>query len=145
MMLPEEEEEHSFQKSVNLILNGRSDLTLEFKYLPPLSVSEIYNRVEGHWLLKVKRLRIFNCEGVEFYTDDLRYLKDSERIYVSLKGEDFDVNSSYGEYQVLKELGEGGFGKVFLAKHRQIDQMVAIKLMKVNSISQAGQIDSVFI
>jgi serine/threonine protein kinase len=30
----------------------------------------------------------------------------------------------------MKELGEGGFGKVFFAQHRQTLQYVAIKLMK---------------
>jgi hypothetical protein len=39
---------------------------------------------------------VFNQEGVEFYAEDLRYLKNKSRIYVSLKGEDFDANSSYG-------------------------------------------------
>lgn len=35
---------------------------------------------------------------MEFYPEDVRYLRDREKVYVSLRGEDFDANSSYGEY-----------------------------------------------
>lgn len=63
---------------------------------------------------------------------------------MSLKGEDFDVDSSYGEYQVIRELGEGGFGRVFLANHQVTHEPVAIKLMKSGTFNEAAQIDTVF-
>lgn len=44
----------------------------------------------------------------------------------------------------MKELGEGGFGKVFFAQHRQTLQNVAIKVMKAEVFNEAGKIDSVF-
>lgn len=47
-----------------------------------------------------------------------------------LKGEEFDANSSFSEYDITQELGEGGFGKVVLGIHRTTKQKVAIKIIK---------------
>lgn len=33
-------------------------------------------------------------------------------------GEDFDTTSQVSEYEIIKPIGEGGFGKVFLAIHK---------------------------
>jgi serine/threonine protein kinase len=47
----------------------------------------------------------------------VEYIKDREILYVSL-GEEFDEGSVFAEYKIVKELGAGGFGKVFEARHR---------------------------
>jgi serine/threonine protein kinase len=65
-------------------------------------------------------------------------------VYAS-KGEDFDPSSCFGEYIVLKELGEGGFGKVILAEHRLTKEKVAIKTIKTEVIGSAADIDNVFV
>lgn len=52
-------------------------------------------------------------------------------------GEEFDANSSFGEYEILKPLGEGGFGRVALARHKGSEQLVAIKTMKAERIKSA--------
>jgi hypothetical protein len=41
-------------------------------------------------------------------------IKNKERVYVS-RGEEFDCEMNFGEYKIIKPLGEGGFGKVVLA------------------------------
>jgi len=46
-------------------------------------------------------------------------------------GEDFDRNSSF-EYEILEKLGQGGFGKVMLGKHRQTGEKVAIKYVNLS-------------
>lgn len=36
------------------------------------------------------------------------------------------------DYQIVKELGQGGFGKVMLGKHKEEKKEVAIKFMDVS-------------
>ena len=74
-------------------------------------------------------LRLFNAEGGEYFEEDLNYIKDKTTIYAS-KGEDFNPSSCFGEYTILKELGEGGFGKVLLGEHKVTKELVAIKTIK---------------
>jgi serine/threonine protein kinase len=96
-------------------------------------MAEIQRAVEAKWNLRLKRIRIFNAEGVEYFEEDLEYLKTNENIYIS-RGEDFDSNSNFGEYEIIRMVGEGGFGKVFLGKHKLTQEMVAIKVMKTDKI-----------
>ena len=35
-----------------------------------------------------------------------------------------------GNYVVLDKLGQGGMGEVFQARHRRMDRVVALKIMK---------------
>ena len=57
--------------------------------------------------------RLFNVDGLEIYQEDLMFLKDNETLFVS-KGEDFKIKTYYSEYKIIKIIGEGGFGKVYL-------------------------------
>jgi serine/threonine protein kinase len=52
-------------------------------------------------------------------------------LYIS-RGEEFDEGSHFAEYKLLSELGQGGFGKVFEAKHRISKEKVAIKIAENN-------------
>ena len=51
-----------------------------------------------------------------------------------ITGENYDQNSSFSEYEILKTLGEGGFGKVVLAVHRQTKEKVAIKFINSSAM-----------
>lgn len=60
--------------------------------------------------------------------DDIEFIKAGSVLYASsgniihqinLLGEEFDANSSFSEYEITEELGEGGFGKVMLGIHRK--------------------------
>ena len=50
-------------------------------------------------------------------------------------GEDFDSSRNFGEYKLLKPLGEGGFGKVWLGRSCISQEQVAIKVLKLSKIS----------
>ena len=67
---------------------------------------------------------------MEIYEEDIPFLKHEEVLYVS-KGEDFNVNTYYSEYEIIKYLGQGGFGKVVLGRHKKTKDLVAIKIIQV--------------
>lgn len=82
-----------------------------------------------------------NCRN-QVETEEVEYIKDHEILYIS-KGEEFDEGSLFAEYKLLRELGQGGFGKVYEAKHRISKERVAIKIaessracLKLNFISR---------
>lgn len=78
-----------------------------------------------------KGLRLFSLDGVEVMEDDLFYLKDDTRLFAT-KGEDFDPYSSFCDYEIKEMLGEGGFGKVYKAIHKETGDMVAIKFVNAS-------------
>lgn len=53
-------------------------------------------------------------------------------LYLAAKGEDFNFSAILDDYQIVKELGQGGFGKVVLGKHKEDKREVAIKFMDVS-------------
>ncbi len=68
--------------------------------------------------MEFSHLRLFNSEGAEYFEDDLEFVKNKTVLYAS-NGKDFDPASCFGEYEKVRKLGEGGFGQVMLAKHKQ--------------------------
>ncbi|MGK0371798.1 MAG: serine/threonine-protein kinase, partial [Glaciecola sp.] len=47
-----------------------------------------------------------------------------------------------GKYKVIKELGAGGFGAVYLAKDPRLNELVAIKVFHIRDASLAQQATS---
>ncbi|XP_051912253.1 uncharacterized protein LOC127594420 [Hippocampus zosterae] len=92
---------------------------------------------------KVKQLRVFNKLGSELREEDLRYLKDKDMLYLS-RGEEFDRSNCLSEYEIEKVIGEGGFGKVMLGRHKVSGQRVAIKFLKTGNVSGSMDVGSIF-
>ena len=90
------------------------------------------------------QLRLFNSDGAQYFEDDLKYLKNKAVLYAT-KGEDFDSGSCFGQYEIGKKLGEGGFGNVFLAHHAQTGEKYAIKIIKTENIGSVNDIDNIFV
>lgn len=53
-------------------------------------------------------------------------------------GEEFDEGSVFAEYKIVKELGAGGFGKVFEARHRITKEKVAIKIAESTAFNSCN-------
>ena len=47
-----------------------------------------------------------------------------------------------GRYIILRRLGNGGFGEVFLAFDEELDRPVAIKVPRPERVSQLGDIEA---
>ena len=56
--------------------------------------------------------------------------KKSEEKY--LLDNEFERKKNLHDFQVLKKLGHGGFGRVFLARHIHDNQLVALKVRQKN-------------
>lgn len=60
-------------------------------------------------------------------------LANAQENGLSLDGKDAPIEPSLpkaiGEYEVLKSLGHGGMGRVYLAKHSKLGRMVALKIL----------------
>lgn len=67
---------------------------------------------------------------------DILYLaskgKDISLAYWLSLGEDFNFSAILDDYTIVKELGQGGFGKVVLGKHKEEKKEVAIKFMDIS-------------
>ncbi len=92
---------------------------------------------------EMKKLRLFNSEGLEIYDEDVIFLQNKDILYISL-GQDFKVNTYYSEYQMVKVLGQGGFGQVHLGVHKKTKQKVAIKVTNAGGLENAEDIENIF-
>lgn len=96
--LPTEEDETPKEKTLFLIENGQPQNIVKIQFHKPLSRSEIMESVaEKWWGSRIKNIRIYGIDSIELFDEDLLYLKNGDRVYVS-KGDDFDSNRNFGEY-----------------------------------------------
>jgi len=132
---------------LNCYRNGNSGLNFELKlrrnYKAEDVINEIQKRLNLTPLTGSKSYRFFNQDGVEMSISELDLLNDNEKLFVS-EGEDFDQISMLAEYKIIKMLGQGGFGKVMLATHRQTGKEVAIKIVNAGKFGHAKDVDMIF-
>jgi serine/threonine protein kinase len=65
------------------------------------------------------------------FETDTNLIAHGDILYKALKGEHFRYAAILDDYEIGKILGVGGFGKVYLAKHREKKNEVAIKFTEV--------------
>jgi MAP/microtubule affinity-regulating kinase len=61
-----------------------------------------------------------------------------------IAGKDWDTKTLYSEYDVVKKIGQGGFGSVFLGIHKKTKVRVAIKFVDPKAFGDASQINKIF-
>ena len=82
-----------------------------------------------------EKIRLFSHKGIELEELDLPYLKDSPLIYISFDNKEFNNINYYYEYNIIKPIKSGGFGKVFLGEEVLTHNLVAIKKTDVKHFS----------
>ncbi|CAD8096001.1 unnamed protein product [Paramecium sonneborni] len=133
------------RKYILLTLNGQPDANIiRFKFFQrQICMVDIKMKAENYYQMKIQQLRLFTQQGIEIFQEDLPYIKEGTLLYIS-DSNDFDAYSQISVYQIVKVLGEGGFGKVMLGKHKVTGEQVAIKLIDSGKLWNAEDIDLVF-
>lgn len=68
-------------------------------------------------------------------------LAGGDVLYLGSKGEDFNFAAILDDYTIVRELGQGGFGKVVLGRHKEDKKEVAIKFMDVSEQRKSQSYD----
>lgn len=66
---------------------------------------------------KARISKLYNKNGLEILDEDIQFIKNNDIFYVALDGEPFNNYAILDEYELGDVIGEGGFGKVLIAKH----------------------------
>ena len=88
---------------------------------------------------------MYNKDGVLLFEKDLKYISTGEIVYIATRGEDFNYCAILDDYELIRTLGEGGFGEVKLGRHRENKSEVAIKFMDIGQeLSSASAIAGIY-
>lgn len=75
------------------------------------------------------------------YTDEMVFCPNDATTLISDESSGDLIGTVIADrYQVLKLLGEGGMGKVYLAKHVRLPQQVAIKVLHLDMVKDSGAV-----
>ena len=125
--------------TIRICFNAKKyDKSLEL--VLPRSVNSL-KRLKDHinhnikYNINFQKFRIFNYKGIEIDDSDIDYLKNNQLLFISLDGASFSLLNYFNEYEIIKSIKSGGYGKVYLAKDVLTNKLVAIKQSDVSELS----------
>ena len=77
---------------------------------------------------------IFNYKGIEMDETDISHLKNNQVLYVSLDGYPFNYVNYMNQYEFVKNIKSGGYGKIYLAQNIINGEFVAVKKIDTSSL-----------
>ena len=89
--------------------------------------------------------KLYNKQGVFLFDEDFNLIAPNDVLYIAINGENFNYCAILDDYELGRLLGEGGFGKVILGKHKETNEKVAIKFSDMSSeLSSANGIQAIY-
>ena len=83
--------------------------------------------------LKIKEFHLHNKFGHEMTDDDYYFIRpDHDIVYVVPSGQKFDFSSYLCDFETLQKLGQGGFGSVYLIRHKVTREQYAAKFIDIS-------------
>jgi len=84
---------------------------------------------------------MYDKNGSKIYTEDFHLLTNNSLIYICPRKRDFSYQSMLDSYIKVKKLGQGGYGSVYLLKHKLNGEYTAAKFVDVTQfLSKADNI-----
>ncbi len=119
---------------------------------------------------KVATAKLFSKSGVQLFPDDIEFIRSGDILYLAMNGkcalypafrsdvsvgEEFNYNAILDDYKIIRDIGQGGFGKVVLGKHKENGSEVAIKFMDISenrklfdadpsAVTQANMVEEIY-
>ena len=161
MSLQNDEEKNNNTKEIVLWQNGK-DKTFSFKYKIRAtsktslskfksdiiiyiitnkdkisSINEIihYNRLKDLEISKIKLVHLYTIKEIELDESDISYLQENDVLFFSFDNSSFQDSNHFYQYEFVKWIKSGGYGKVFLAKKIVTDKEYAIKQIDTSNFS----------
>jgi len=126
-------------KSVRICFNGKK-YDRSFELILPKSINSL-KRLKDCIINQLKfsvnssKFKIFNYKGIEIDEADIDYLSDGQILFISVDGAPFNIINYINEYELVKQVKSGGYGKVFLAKNVLSGKLAAIKQSDVINLT----------
>ena len=80
-------------------------------------------------------LDFYNLNGFQLFEDDFPSIVNKDIIYVTIEGQEFPFNEYIKEFEIIQEIGRGGFGIIFLVSHIITKEYRAIKKIPKKNIN----------
>ncbi|CAI2383463.1 unnamed protein product [Moneuplotes crassus] len=124
---------------IYVIENGGS--ILNYKKLFIQKNSNLYSKVQKNLGIQGD-IYIYDKNGCRIdCDDDLRHLRNKDCVYVCPKERDFNYEYFLSMYSKKSQLGQGGYGSVYLLEHKLTKQKVAAKFVDISEfLKKAGDI-----
>ena len=102
------------------------------KYITQNNPKKILNRIEQkNWEI----IHIYSIKEIELQDYDIPYLKNGDILFITFDNSPFNPSNHYYQYELIKWIKEGGYGKVFLGRHVLTQREYAIKQINVKHFS----------
>ena len=101
------------------------------------AVNEIihFNHLKELEISKIKIIHLYTIKEMDLEEADIPYLKDDDVLFFSFDNSSFQDSNHFYQYEFVRWIKSGGYGKVFLAKKIITEKEYAIKQIDTSDFS----------